>query len=101
MWKFLENYFTFTRREKNGIIILISATIIVLLAAEVYPFLKPVKQTDNSAYEAEIKAFQKEYDIQRVTGTTGIPVDTLEGRRSPIGHQSPLKKTNRTATEFY
>lgn len=105
MWKFLENYFTFTRREKNGIIVLISATIIVLLAAEVYAYLKPVQHTDNSKYEAEIKAFQKQYDIQPVatqgaTGTIKIPADTLEGRLSPTGHQSPLKKTTRPLTEF-
>jgi competence protein ComEA len=105
MWKFLENYFTFTRREKNGIIVLISATIIVLLVAEVYPFLKPVRQTDNSAYEAEIKAFQKQFsDSQSILGTIatqGTNKDTLERPNSRKGHQSPLKTLAETKSEFY
>jgi len=57
MFKWLEQYFTFSRTERNGIIVLLVLSAGVLLAPKVYFYFKPVEHADNSKYKAEIDAF--------------------------------------------
>ncbi len=98
MWKFLENYFTFTTWEKRGIIILISATIIVLLIGEVYPYFKPVEKTDKSKYEAEIKSFNDSYTANKPVAEATVANDSSQ----PVAaHQSVVAKPKQKyGTEF-
>jgi len=57
MFKWLEKYFTFSRTERNGIMILLLLSFLVLMAPRIYYYFKPVQHADNSKYKAEIDAF--------------------------------------------
>jgi len=98
MFKFLENYFTFTTWEKRGIIILISLTVIVLLAGEVYPYFKPVEHTDKSKYDAEIKAFNDSYSADNPVTNTPVAKNSVQ----PVTMQAPTitKHKEKRGTEF-
>jgi competence ComEA-like helix-hairpin-helix protein len=63
MWKWLEQWFTFTRSEKNGIIVLVLLTALVLMAPSVYFYFKPVQHIDNSKAEKEVKELVERSEI--------------------------------------
>src|SRR5689334_15446922 len=65
MWKWLEQYFTFSQGEKNGILLFVFLSVAVFILPEVYLYFKPVEHVDNSKYEKEISAFIKEYDEKK------------------------------------
>lgn len=66
MWKWLEQYFTFTRAEKNGILLLVFLTAIASIFPSVYLFFKPVTTVTTSELDAETKAFIKEYNQKKL-----------------------------------
>jgi len=57
MFKWLEKYFTFSRMERNAIVALLTLSLAVLVAPEIYFYFKPVEHADNSKYKQEIEAF--------------------------------------------
>jgi competence protein ComEA len=63
MFKWLEKYFTFSRMERNGIVALLTLSVLVLLAPKVYFYFKPVEHADNSKYKKEIEAFVNDNNI--------------------------------------
>ncbi len=99
MFKWLEKYFTFSRTERNGIVVLILLCLLVLIAPRVYFYFKPVEHADNSKYKAEIEAFEK-----------GLPLnedltDTTAGADSSSTHHDTtiiqkLKRRQATYFEF-
>jgi len=85
MRKFLERYFTFTTGEKNGILVLIFLSVMVLVAPSVYFYFEPVQRIDNSQYKAAIDSFAKAYskavqpltDDSVISPTTAYKVDSI------------------------
>ena len=65
MWRWLEQYFTFTRGEKNGIVALILLSICTFIVPDVYFYFKPVEHIDNGKYQSEVDAFIKEYNERK------------------------------------
>lgn len=68
MWKWLEQYFTFTKSERNAIVFLIVLSAVVLIFPKVYFYFRPVEHISNSKYDKEVADFVKEY--QRSVRTT-------------------------------
>ncbi|MDQ2721519.1 MAG: helix-hairpin-helix domain-containing protein [Bacteroidota bacterium] len=55
MWKhFLKDYFNFTRKERSGVIVLVSFILILILAPFFYPFFIEEKIPDHTQFEKEI-----------------------------------------------
>ena len=97
MFKWLEKYFTFSRTERNGIVVLILLCIIVLIAPRVYFYFKPVKHADNSKYKTEIEAFEK-----------GLPLnedltDTIVSSDTSVTHHdtTTIQKIKRRQTTYF
>ncbi len=57
MFKWLEKYFTFSRTERNAIMMLLLLSFLVFLAPGIYYYFRPVQHADNSKYKQEIEAF--------------------------------------------
>ena len=55
---FLRDYFTFNRRERNGVFILLSIIILLLLYLSFSDFFFPKEKTDFSKFEKEIADFE-------------------------------------------
>lgn len=66
MWKWLDQYFTFTRGEKNGIFLLVSVTIVAAIVPSVYSFFTPVETVAPSELDEETKAFIAEYNQKKL-----------------------------------
>lgn len=62
MWHWLQQYFTFTRAERNGITVLVLLCLLVLGGAKIYELLNPPKPLTQSAYKNEVDAFLAEYN---------------------------------------
>src|ERR1051326_2479149 len=58
MKQFLRDYFTFNRRERNGVFILLSIVILLLLYLSFSDFFFPQEKTDFSKFEKEITEFE-------------------------------------------
>jgi competence protein ComEA len=65
MWKWLEQYFTFTQGEKKGILFLVFLSVVVFIAPKAYLYFSPIEQSDTSVYDREVEAFIKEYEEKR------------------------------------
>jgi competence protein ComEA len=96
MFKWLEKYFTFSRTERNGIVVLVILCLLVLIAPRVYYYLKPVEHADNSKYKAEVEAFEKGQPV------TGDLTDTTATDSSLANHDTTTiqKLRRRQATYF-
>jgi len=57
--KFFKDYFNFTRSEKNGILVLLSLIIIIIIVRLTVPFFKKNKIQDFSEFQEEINEFEK------------------------------------------
>lgn len=55
----LKDYFTFNRRERNGLIILISIIGLLLIFPFVYPYFVKEEKTDFTAFKKDIETFEK------------------------------------------
>jgi len=56
---FLRDYFTFNRRERNGVFILLSIILLLILYLSFSDFFFPKEKTDFSKFEKEIFAFEE------------------------------------------
>jgi len=100
MFKWLEKYFTFSRTERNGIVVLLLLSFLVLVAPKIYYYFKPVQHADNSKYQAEIDDFLKNgnkgFD-EDVSNITALP-DSTYNRADSLNSQP---QRQRHTTYFY
>ena len=54
----LKDYFTFTRAERNGIVVLLSIIVVLLLAPLAFPFFIKEKKADFSGFQQAIAQLQ-------------------------------------------
>lgn len=59
MKQFIKDYFSFNKRERNGIFILLIILLIVIAIPFVLPYFIPKEKTDFSQFKKEISAFEK------------------------------------------
>ncbi|MEM0993568.1 MAG: helix-hairpin-helix domain-containing protein [Bacteroidota bacterium] len=64
MKAFLQDYFTYTRSEQRGSLVLILICLIILLIPALLPILFPKKASDFSAFEKEIAQFEAQQQEQ-------------------------------------
>jgi competence protein ComEA len=60
MWKWLQNYFVFTRGEKRVIVLLLSIIVLAVVVPRLYTLTQPAKQIDNSEYKEEAARFAQQ-----------------------------------------
>ncbi|MEZ4886607.1 MAG: helix-hairpin-helix domain-containing protein [Chitinophagales bacterium] len=58
MKKFLKDYFTFSKRERNGLLVLLSLILVMLLLPYTYPYVVHSEPTDFSDFQADIAMFK-------------------------------------------
>ncbi|MCW3089158.1 MAG: helix-hairpin-helix protein [Ferruginibacter sp.] len=59
MWKhFISDYLSFTKKERTGILVLISLIVFFMLLPFLYPYVIKEKTYDHTAFEKEIALFQ-------------------------------------------
>lgn len=56
---FLKDYFSYSRRERNGIIILSAIILIIIIAYLLLPFVNNNKEFNYKEYESKLKDFEK------------------------------------------
>ena len=78
MWKWLEQYFTFTKSERQAIIALVVLSVLVLIAPKVYFFFKPAQITGTSKYQKELDAFANSHHATN-DDENANPVDSSGG----------------------
>jgi len=86
MWKWLEQYFTFTRAEKNGIIVLVFLSVAAFIVPSVYFWFQPVEQADSPKYDKEIDAFVKEYNERKQLALADTLDDTTNTSFNPYAN---------------
>ena len=59
MKQFIKDYFSFNKRERNGILILMAVLIIAISIPYLLPLFIPTKNTDFSAFKNDIEKFEK------------------------------------------
>jgi len=59
MKKFIKEYFTFSRRERNGVMVLLILIAITLVLPYTYPYLISSEEIDFSEFEADVKRFRE------------------------------------------
>jgi len=57
--KFLKDYFTFTRSQRNGLLVLISIILILIIIRLIIPHFRQHKTYDFSEFQEEINEFEK------------------------------------------
>ena len=62
MGKWFEQYFTFTKGERNAVVVLVVLALLIIVAPKAYFYFKPVEHIDNSKYEKEVAAFANAYN---------------------------------------
>lgn len=101
MWKWAEQYFIFTRGQKNAILLLILLSMAAFIVPKVYSFFNPPRNIDNGQYENEINAFIKEYNEQKQLGLA----DTLEKEvfnpYSNVELSAHFKKKGKREIEYF
>ena len=103
MWKWLEQYFTFTQGEKNGILALIFLSTCTLIAPSVYLYFKPVEHNTASPYDKEVNAFISEYK-QRKQAVADSLAESSSYNFNPYDHvnlSSHFKTTEKTAIQYF
>ncbi|HEX8378343.1 MAG TPA: helix-hairpin-helix domain-containing protein [Pedobacter sp.] len=84
MIDFLKEFFGFTKKELNGLLVLCFLILIIAVAPLVYAYFKPVEKYDFSAFEKEVAAFRAsakaapaysyhENDFERAGNETRVP----------------------------
>lgn len=59
MWKqFVKDYFTFTRKERQGILTVIGLILIIVFVPWLFPIFHPASETDHSEFAKEIQEFK-------------------------------------------
>ncbi len=92
MWKrFLSSYFTFTKKERSGIIFLLILIVSFLLLPFLFPFFIKEKKYDHSQFEKEIAALQPvKHDS---TGSSKYAPDS-DYENNITNYNEPLEKKN-------
>ena len=104
MWKWLEQYFTFTRGEKNGIVALIFLSVVTFIIPSVYVYLKPVEHIDDSKYEKEIDAFISEYNERKRLALADTLDDSFSGNFNPYANvdlNSQFKRKEKREIQYF
>ncbi|MQY79549.1 MAG: hypothetical protein GH151_10205 [Bacteroidetes bacterium] len=63
--KFLKDYFSFSKSERNGILVLIFFICILLIVNGLLPYLQKNRVVDFSEFENEIQEFEKQLKIEK------------------------------------
>src|SRR5260221_4951377 len=92
MWKqFVSSYFSFTKKERTGIIFLLVLIISLLFLPFLFPFFIKQKQYDHSQFEKEIASLQTANDsnssIKNASGNDEVTNNTAY-------YNEPLEKKN-------
>ncbi len=82
MFKWLEQYFTFTKGERNAIIALVVIILLVLIVPGVYLYFRPVEHNTNAEYLKQIDAFSRQYRDSSMAARAWKQVDSSS--RQPI-----------------
>ena len=93
MWKqLLASYFSFTKKERTGIFILLFLILFFILLPFLYPlFIKP-KTTDASAFEKEIAALKvKQQDTSNQYAKKNFDEDNYQNNYLPAEKNYPAK----------
>ncbi len=61
MRNWLQQYFTFTQSERNGIIVLVLLSSVLLIAPRIYLLFRPVQQITTAPGAGDVNAFINEY----------------------------------------
>lgn len=64
MWKYIEQYFTFSRKEKRAIIALCALILIVFIVPKVYLYIDALNEDKAVVKDPEVIAFMKDYNAQ-------------------------------------
>jgi len=60
--KFLKDYFTFTRSERNGLLVLLSLIVVLIILRFTIPHLVKKRSYDFTSFEEEMSEFEKSMD---------------------------------------
>lgn len=104
MWRWLEKYFTFSRAEKNGILLLVFLSVAVFILPSVYLYYQPVEHTDNSKYDKEVDAFIKEYNERRQLALADTLEDSTNTDFNPYANvdlNSRFNKKEKRTIEYF
>jgi competence protein ComEA len=104
MWKWLEQYFTFSKGEKAGILTLVILSIALLILPKVYFFFSPVKQNINSPYDKEVEAFEKEYQAKKQLAAGSVADQDQSETFNPYANvklSSHFKTKKQKETEYF
>jgi DNA uptake protein ComE-like DNA-binding protein len=86
MWKkFIRDYFTFTRKERNGLIVLLFLIFVVILWPSVYGWFHKDDPPDFRDFQAEIDSFQRKLskaDAQFAGDSAGYVLPEFESSTS-------------------
>lgn len=67
MWRWLENYFTFTKNERKAIIYLLVLCVVIFILPKTYLYFFPVVESPPPTYDKEITNFIDEYNYKMKT----------------------------------
>jgi len=77
---FLKNYLTFSRRERNGIIILLAIMLLLIIANLLLPAVISNKKFNYKEYESELDDFEKSIKSLNSEKPKDINADTLKNK---------------------
>lgn len=73
--KFLRDYFTFSRTERNGLIVLVVIIAVLITARIVIPNIRKSITYDFSEFQDEISEFEKSLDNGKISSGEEVPVE--------------------------
>ena len=84
----IKDYFSFTRGEKRGTVVLLIIIILLIIVNFSVDLLKTSTQTDFSEFETEINAFEKEIKVHKNSNQkTEIEIDLFEFNPNTISDE--------------
>ncbi len=104
MWKWLEQYFTFTQGERNGVIALVFLSACTFIAPPVYFYFQPVEHLDSSMYEKEVTAFIQEYNERKLLASADTVEDSPYEKFNPyttVDLGNHFKKKEKRVIEYF
>jgi competence ComEA-like helix-hairpin-helix protein len=66
MWQFLNDYFSFTKKERRGIIYVVSIIIALIFLPFLFPFFNKEESVDTSKFEKEIAQLQIDSSAKKI-----------------------------------
>lgn len=80
MFRFLKNYFSFTRGEQNGLVVLVVLIVLLVIAPYLIPLFVKKPQADFAAFKNDIAAFERNAtDAIEINSADSADFDALEG----------------------